>query len=205
MSELNVDTINEQTSANGVTIDGVLIKDGQVDGKDVSSLVSGGLVLLDSHDFSAATSVTRDNVFSSTYKTYLWECVIDSASATGYTDFNYRSGGTTYTTGTYDYQFHWTALGSSSATVNEGQDQTKARVIYNGSTGGSLWTMTISNIGISNLYDMAVGHATVYDFGSSYLQENFTWRTATDSAYDGFILTPASGNITGTVKTYGKV
>jgi len=38
MSELNVDTINEQTSANGVTIDGVLIKDGQVDGVDVSTL-----------------------------------------------------------------------------------------------------------------------------------------------------------------------
>jgi len=30
MSELNVDTINEQTSANGVTIDGVLIKDGSI-------------------------------------------------------------------------------------------------------------------------------------------------------------------------------
>ena len=31
-SELKVDTINEKTSANGVTIDGVLIKDGAVDG-----------------------------------------------------------------------------------------------------------------------------------------------------------------------------
>ena len=30
MSELNVDTINEQTAANGVTIDGVLIKDGNL-------------------------------------------------------------------------------------------------------------------------------------------------------------------------------
>jgi len=30
MSELNVDTINEQTAANGVTIDGVLIKDGSI-------------------------------------------------------------------------------------------------------------------------------------------------------------------------------
>jgi len=32
MSELNVDTINEQTAANGVTIDSVLIKDGSVKG-----------------------------------------------------------------------------------------------------------------------------------------------------------------------------
>jgi len=37
-SELKVDTISEKTSANGVTIDGVLIKDGQVDGVDVSTL-----------------------------------------------------------------------------------------------------------------------------------------------------------------------
>ena len=32
-SELKVDTINEKTSASGVTIDGVLIKDGNVDGR----------------------------------------------------------------------------------------------------------------------------------------------------------------------------
>jgi len=37
-SEIKVDTISENTSANGVTIDGVLIKDGQVDGVDVSAL-----------------------------------------------------------------------------------------------------------------------------------------------------------------------
>ena len=37
-SELKVDTISEKTSANGVTIDSVLIKDGEVDGVDVSAL-----------------------------------------------------------------------------------------------------------------------------------------------------------------------
>ena len=41
MSTINVDTINEYTAAGGVTIDGVLIKDGVVDGKDVSAL--GGI------------------------------------------------------------------------------------------------------------------------------------------------------------------
>ena len=35
-SEIKVDTISEKTSANGVTIDGVNIKDGNVDGVDVS-------------------------------------------------------------------------------------------------------------------------------------------------------------------------
>ena len=40
-SELKVDTISEKTSANGVTIDGVTLKDGLVDGKDVSAITQG--------------------------------------------------------------------------------------------------------------------------------------------------------------------
>ena len=40
-SELKVDTISEKTSAAGVTIDSVLIKDGNVDGVDVSAITEG--------------------------------------------------------------------------------------------------------------------------------------------------------------------
>ena len=40
-SELKVNTISEYTSANGVTIDGVLVKDGNVDGVDVSGITQG--------------------------------------------------------------------------------------------------------------------------------------------------------------------
>ena len=39
-SEIKVYTISENTSANGVTIDGVLIKDGEVDGVDVSTITT---------------------------------------------------------------------------------------------------------------------------------------------------------------------
>lgn len=38
MSQLNVNTINEYATDNGVTIDTVLIKDGEVDGIDVSAI-----------------------------------------------------------------------------------------------------------------------------------------------------------------------
>ena len=40
-SELKVDTISEKTTASGVTIDSVLIKDGEVDGVDVSAITQG--------------------------------------------------------------------------------------------------------------------------------------------------------------------
>ena len=38
MSQLNVNTINEHATNNGVTIETVLIKDGEVDGIDVSAI-----------------------------------------------------------------------------------------------------------------------------------------------------------------------
>ena len=41
MSELNVDTINEQTAANGVTIDGVLIKDSEIASSSITGLTDG--------------------------------------------------------------------------------------------------------------------------------------------------------------------
>ena len=41
---IKIDTIAEKTSAAGVTIDGVLIKDGQVDGVDVSGITSGKIL-----------------------------------------------------------------------------------------------------------------------------------------------------------------
>ena len=40
-SEIKVDTISEKTAANGVTIDGVNLKDGNVDGVDVSAITQG--------------------------------------------------------------------------------------------------------------------------------------------------------------------
>ena len=54
MSTLQVNTINESTSTSGVTIDGVLIKDGLVDGKDVSAT---GLTLLHSSTISTCLSL----------------------------------------------------------------------------------------------------------------------------------------------------
>ena len=204
MSELNVDTINEQTAANGVTIDGVLIKDGQVDGVDVSGLNSAGLVLVDSHSFSAATSVTRDDVFTSSYKNYVWELTLDSTSATGYINFQYRSSGTTYSTATYDWQNAYWFSASTNTGIDNGQNDTKANVVYNDANNSSFYQANIINPALS-FGTMAVG-VGIRDASSNaeVLQMKIAWRSGTTTAFDGFILTPASGNITGEVKVYGK-
>ena len=55
-SELKVDTISEKTSANGVTIDGLLIKDGAIPS------ISGGKVL----QYVSATASTEQSTTSTT-------------------------------------------------------------------------------------------------------------------------------------------
>ena len=64
-SEIKVDTISEKTSANGVSIDGAVIKDGKVTGG------AAGLTLITSGSISAATAIDLDNFFTSTFVNYL--------------------------------------------------------------------------------------------------------------------------------------
>ncbi len=72
---LKVDIISEKTSAGGVTIDGVLIKDGQVDGKDISDLSSGKILQV----VSTATDVAASNNGSS-YTQVLGTTITPSAT-----------------------------------------------------------------------------------------------------------------------------
>jgi hypothetical protein len=62
MSEIQVNTINEYTGANGVTIDGVLIKDGNVDGVDVSAITQG---ITEYDAWTVTSNVTSDGDITS--------------------------------------------------------------------------------------------------------------------------------------------
>ena len=93
MSEIQVNTINEYTGANGVTIDGVLVKDGLVDGVDVSAITQG-ITVADQWRFTAdqATNGTLTG----------WSQVTDSGTATIGSSMTQSSGVFTFpTTGIY--------------------------------------------------------------------------------------------------------
>tara|TARA_R100000781_G_scaffold17237_1_gene13785 strand:+ start:138 stop:770 length:633 start_codon:yes stop_codon:yes gene_type:complete len=100
MSSLNVNTIAEYTSGNGVTIDGALIKDNLL-----ASSAGGGLVLLSTLTASDSASLTADNfVDSSTYSQYYIsirniKCATDNVTF----QFKFRQGGGSGSdlTGTY--------------------------------------------------------------------------------------------------------
>ena len=61
ITSINVDTINEHTAATGVTIDGVLIKDGLVDGIDVSSLSASTISIRKTADETVNNSKALQN------------------------------------------------------------------------------------------------------------------------------------------------
>jgi len=64
-SEIKVDTISEKTSANGVVIDGVTVKDGAIASSFISGL-SADFVLLATGTASASADITLDNFVDTT-------------------------------------------------------------------------------------------------------------------------------------------
>ena len=102
MSTLNVDNINEYTSAGGVTIDGLAIKDGKI-----TSANATGLTLLHSSTFTTVSSKSIDSVFSSTYKNYKINLSILSSNTTDYM-FRLRDGSGDVTTASYSWKYMYT-------------------------------------------------------------------------------------------------
>ena len=100
MSEIQVNTINEYTGANGVTIDGVLIKDGNVDGIDVSGITQG---ITEYDAWKQTSNVTSDGDLTSNWSR------ITTPSGVGYfgTGMTESSGIFTFpSTGYWKVGFH---------------------------------------------------------------------------------------------------
>ena len=62
MSEIQVNTINEYTGASGVTIDGVLVKDGAIASSYISGLSAGGLEEIDLWEWSANITASANPI-----------------------------------------------------------------------------------------------------------------------------------------------
>lgn len=99
-SEIKANTISEVTSANGVTIDGVNIKDSQV-----PASAGGSMVLLQSGDLTGDSVVVGSStLLSSTYKIYkLFLSNINIEDDNKDVRVRFYYGGTQQTGGIYDY------------------------------------------------------------------------------------------------------
>lgn len=163
----------------------------------------GGLVLVDNYSFSAVTTFSRDNVFSSTYKNYLFQMNMDSASATGETNFVFRASSSDYTTATYDWSVIYNVSSGTTVGVSKGSNDTKINgFAYMDSTGSG----NINSYIIANPYETKTtsisGTANRFG-GADTVLGLFGGSTGVTNSFDGYTATRVSGTFTGSVKIFG--
>ena len=169
-----------------------------------SAVVSAGLVLLDATDFTAASSVSVDNVFSSTYSNYM---VLFSTSAIS-ADPNYirmklRVGGVDESSASNYYRENRDYSYTSTA-GQAGGNSNNWRVCDASST----WPDTTSFQAM--LFNPAVaqrttGYVTTV-FGSTSqtsVRQSVGLLHKLQSAYDGLTVYCSSGTFSGKVRVYG--
>lgn len=165
----------------------------------------GGLVLLSETTFSAASTITIDNCFTSTYKSYyiaLEPFGCSSYSASLYFRFRIGSGSPSNYTSGYDGScvygnYNSTTVGNFGAgntdkflfAYDAGGNGTSAN-----SSGGHMF---IRNVGLSSSYPVVNGQYFGNSWGSNFNMENRNLQN-----YTGFSIYASTGNVNGTIKIY---
>lgn len=161
-------------------------------------LANSGLTYVTSTTLSAASTISVNNCFSSTYDNYKIVLTDISPSNTVDVRFNFATGGTINTTGNY-----WMAntfISGTSISVNEETSQNSFRCVF--SQGGSTavaWMDVVNPFGTANTYVWLnnVGYAT------TIINRSFVGFFNAATSFDGFKLVVASGTVSAKVNVFG--
>jgi hypothetical protein len=163
--------------------------------------IQPGLVLVASNTFSAATSLSINNCFTSTYDNYRVMLTVTAASGVVAVNLRLRVSGT-----------------DSSTTYTTQQLQVTGTSVAGGRTGagntGTEWQVANTSaslpVGINgDIFGPQRAAATSINFTSNFPSgsatiEMYSGSHSTATSYDGLsILAAAGGNITGFIRVYG--
>jgi hypothetical protein len=165
---------------------------------------SGALTLVSTTTFSAVSSQSFNNVFSSTYTNYKVMMNFHT-SAGGTTSFRFRAAGSDLVAANYSgLQYVFTASGAGSAGFASSQDSVANLLLnsYNNSsgvpTGIDMTVYDPMSTSARKNYSANVATSNIY-YGLSYGM----YYGSTGTAFDGFSLVMNSGTMTGSVSVYG--
>ena len=162
----------------------------------IAKTTDQGLVHINTTTFSAVSSVSLDDVFTSTFNNY--SMIISALSSVGAElNIRLRLAGTDAAGPTYIFQR--LVAGSSTVTADRSTGQTAARVAFADTTTSYYHV---------NVYDPAIAIATMFRSSNAVSQTSATFqdvvtRHAATNAYDGLTLLGSTGTITGTIRVYG--
>jgi hypothetical protein len=164
-------------------------------------LANSGWVYVTSTTFSAVSTVSLNNCFSSTYDHY--KVIINNyGSAVSFTRWRLRAGGSDNSSaGYFRYGFN-TAYNSGSLVLYNGGSETSwvPCTSYGNSAAGSGTTeLFVSMPFVNTSYTMTSTDCNDSSAGQSY-KLNGTFNATT--SFDGFSMFPNGGTITGTITVY---
>jgi len=158
---------------------------------------SSALTFIASSSPSGATTLTMDNVFTSTYQNYLLVGSFDgSADAT--VRIRFRTGGTDNTNTNYNYAVIYAPNSGSISIAGGATGDDNGKFANSGSSGRCYFSATILS---PQTAEQTGWMSNGYRF-SSARTDHFGNFSAT-TQFDGFKLYPDGGNFTGTVRLYG--
>ena len=167
----------------------------------VFALPTGGMSLISATSFSAVSSQSLNNVFTSTYQNYEIRLNVTSKSTLGAINFRYRTSGTDNTTANYQQAAIY--IRTSNASAGDGAiGQTSIQSF--GTANTTLGTSVTAQIYKPHI---AASTYTTHRFWGGDAATEFVYNGGSlflpTTAFDGFTIFPASGTITGTVYVYG--
>lgn len=163
-------------------------------------LTAGGLVKITDSTFSAVSSVSINNCFTSTYRNY--QIIVEGSGSVGggaFVDFRFRVSGADNSTSNYFYSYN--TVDASSAETNVGAGSQTFMRIGNAAdlAFGFAITVTSPNVAATHTLNSLFSSAG----GSIGITGRAGGSFTTSTSFDGFTLLPASGTITGTLRVYG--
>jgi hypothetical protein len=163
---------------------------------------AGALTLITTNTFSAQSSVSINNVFSSTYDNYRILFTFDSASVNqSYNSIRLRASGSDTSTNYKTFRnFGYTGTVASGDLDPVGTDEWFIGDNGTSNNGAGVSDMTVFSPNRAK-YSVAVLHSA-YNWGSYTNATVSEWQTDS-TQFDGFTILVSSGTITGNVSVYG--
>ena len=164
----------------------------------LATQASVGLVKIVDQSFTAVSSVSVNNCFTSAYENYRIT-IVGTGSADQGMNLRYRASGADDSGANYRRQ----ALGADSTTVygDRATGTTFALVGNFTPDRGSLAMDVFSpNLAVNTTH---FSHITARGGGALINMQILNGALSTSTQYDGFTIYPASGTITGTLRVYG--
>jgi len=170
-----------------------------------SQLTNAGLVRVTSGTLSAASGITVDGVFTSTYKNYMMYINATLGGGSNNVDifFQFRASGSTNSTANYAFNVNYINAGLNAGTAASNTGSSTSWVIYDDMDDGSVFS------GFMQFYNPQVTSESqadwnLYGADNGYRKQMLGFGSQNQStSFDGINISMSGGNLTGTYDIYG--